>query len=63
MADGEVRDKHLWNIWDVSNNPTMEELLKAVANAYQLGWQHKTDSMNNCINQSVSMNIELKSHE
>jgi hypothetical protein len=63
MADGEVRDKHLWNIWDVSNNPTMEELLKAVANAYELGWQHKTDSVHNYINQPVNMEIDARSHE
>ena len=36
----EHEDLGNWNVWDVSKKPTMDELLKAVAHAYELGARH-----------------------
>lgn len=63
FSEGTRKDNRLWNVWDLPQYPTMEEVMKAISSAYELGWKHKMASMNSCINQSVNMEIDMRSHE
>lgn len=49
-----------WNVWDVSKKPTMKELLKAVAHAYELGARHEQMRISRVIDRSDSDIVEIE---
>jgi hypothetical protein len=57
--EGEQIDNRPWNIWDVSKNPTMDEVLQVAAHAYELGRKHLNLEMSQHLHRDfITMEID-----